>query len=165
MSKKYALYFLIFIYSSLNALQIGQTAPDFQLPDETGTKRTLADYKDKRVVLFFYPKDNSPFCTTQIMALKSGYSLLEKNNIIAFGINYDTPESHNKLKTKYNLPFSLLTDKTGDVAKAYDANRHKLLDLFPKQVTILIENNKIKAIIDKVKTKTYVVDLLKAFNK
>lgn len=164
MNLKYFYFLTSFFTLSLSAVEVGQAAPDFKLQDDTGATRTLAEFKDKKLVLFFYPKDNSPICKSQVRGLRDSFTLFEKNNIVLLGINYDTPESHKNFKTKNNLQFNLLSDPVGSTAKAYGADRAYLLNFVPKRRTYLIENGKIKAIIKDVDTKTHALDILKAFN-
>lgn len=165
MLKKFIALFMTFsLINSVNAIEVGQDIPEFKLHDEAGNWRTNQEFKDKKIVIFFYPKDNSPICNSQIRGLRDNYQVFEKNCITILGINYDSSESHKKLKDKFNLPFSLLSDRTGEIAKAFGADRAKIINLFPKRKTYIIENNKIKQIIHNVTISTHVQDILKAFN-
>ena len=100
-------------------LAIGDTAPDFELPSETGEKAKLSDLRGKRVVLFFYPKDNTSGCTTQACGFRDNYPVIEEKNAVVLGVSPDNEKSHQKFKTKYDLPFTLLVDTDHAVAEAY----------------------------------------------
>ncbi len=94
-------------------------APDFTLPDETGLERSLKDYRGKWVVLYFYPKDDTPGCTTEACNFRDDYSAYEKAGVTIIGVSKDSPNSHAKFKAKYQLPFSLLADVEHKVADQY----------------------------------------------
>lgn len=96
-------------------------APDFELPDETGTPRRLRDYRGKPVVLYFYPKDDTPGCTKEACSFRDDYSEYEKAGVVILGISPDSPKSHAKFKEKYNLPFTLLADEQHQVCELYGA--------------------------------------------
>lgn len=96
-------------------------APDFELPDETGTPRRLSDYRGKSVVLYFYPKDDTPGCTKEACSFRDDYSEYEKAGVVILGISPDSPKSHAKFKEKYNLPFTLLADEEHRVCELYGA--------------------------------------------
>jgi len=95
------------------------TAPDFALLDETGTSRKLSDYRGKDVVLYFYPKDDTPGCTTEACAFRDDYSDYEKAGVVILGVSADSPKSHAKFKQKYQLPFTLLSDEDHSVCEQY----------------------------------------------
>jgi len=97
----------------------GIQAPEFSLPDETGTLRSLVDYRGQPVVLYFYPKDDTTGCTTEACNFRDDYSQYSQAGVIILGVSPDSPKSHAKFKAKYNLPFTLLAD--GD---------HKVCDLY-----------------------------------
>ena len=94
-------------------------APDFTLLDETGTTHKLSDYRGKDVVLYFYPKDDTPGCTTEACAFRDDYSDYEKAGVVILGLSADSPKSHLKFKTKYHLPFTLLSDEDHKVCEQY----------------------------------------------
>lgn len=99
----------------------GMIAPEFTLADETGTPRNLSDYRGKPVVLYFYPKDDTPGCTTEACNFRDDYSAYEKAGVVILGVSPDSPKSHAKFKAKYNLPFTLLADEDHNVCEAYGA--------------------------------------------
>ena len=95
-------------------------APDFALLDESGTSRKLSDYRGKDVILYFYPKDDTPGCTTEACAFRDDYSEYEKAGVVILGLSADSPKSHAKFKQKYQLPFTLLSDESHEVCEQYD---------------------------------------------
>ncbi len=100
-------------------ISAGVTAPDFTLQDETGTERTLSDYRGAPVVLYFYPKDDTPGCTTEACNFRDDYSAYEQAGVRILGVSPDSPKSHAKFKAKYDLPFTLLADDGHEVCNAY----------------------------------------------
>ena len=104
-----------------NTLETGQAAPDFQLNDQDGRTHSLEGYRGQWVVLYFYPKDNTPGCTKQACAFRDDYKTINAQNTQVLGISVDTSESHAEFADKYNLPFPLLADKQGRIAKNYQA--------------------------------------------
>ena len=100
-------------------LHIGDAAPDFALPSDQGTTVRLSDLRGKRVVLYFYPKDDTSGCTTQACGFRDAYPQIEEKNAVVLGISPDDAKSHQKFKTKYDLPFLLLVDGDHAVADAY----------------------------------------------
>ena len=100
-------------------IQEGATAPDFTLADENGLSRTLSDYRGQPLVLYFYPKDDTPGCTKEACAFRDDYSEYERAGVTILGVSPDTPKSHAKFKKKYDLPFTLLADEDHAVADRY----------------------------------------------
>jgi thioredoxin-dependent peroxiredoxin len=100
-------------------ISTGIDAPDFTLLDETGTPRSLADYRGKPVVLYFYPKDDTSGCTTEACSFRDDYSAYEGTGVVILGVSPDSPKSHAKFKQKYQLPFTLLADEDHQVSEAY----------------------------------------------
>lgn len=101
------------------APSVGDYAPDFELISDAGTKVRLSDFRGQRVILYFYPKDDTPGCTTQACGFRDSYPAIEEKNGVVLGISPDGVESHRKFKTKFNLPFSLLVDEDHSVAELY----------------------------------------------
>ncbi|HSN78641.1 MAG TPA: thioredoxin-dependent thiol peroxidase [Anaerolineae bacterium] len=102
-----------------NPLQIGDLAPDFTLLSDTGETVRLSDLRGRRVVLYFYPKDDTSGCTTQACGFRDAYPVIEEKNAVVLGISPDGVTSHQKFKTKYNLPFTLLVDEEHSAAETY----------------------------------------------
>lgn len=101
------------------AIQAGIPAPDFTLPDETGVTRKLSNYQGKPLVLYFYPKDDTPGCTTEACNFRDDYSQYEEAGVTILGVSPDTPKEHTKFKAKYGLPFTLLADEDHKVCELY----------------------------------------------
>jgi len=100
-------------------LEIGIPAPEFELPDETGKNHRLSDYRNKTVVLYFYPKDDTPGCTKEACNFRDDYSAYQKADIIILGVSPDSPASHAKFKAKFDLPFPLLADEGHKICEQY----------------------------------------------
>jgi peroxiredoxin Q/BCP len=126
---------------SMSQLQSGTPAPEFSLQDHTGAMRTLSEFKGSYVVLYFYPKDDTPGCTKEACMIRDVYNDFETNGIIVLGVSKDSPESHVKFKEKYQLPFILLSDMNKSVIDAYGADGI----LFNKRITYVIDPNGIIA--------------------
>jgi peroxiredoxin Q/BCP len=103
------------------ALEPGTPAPDFELQDEAGTLHRLSDYRGQPVVLYFYPKDDTPGCTKEACSFRDDYSAYEAAGVLILGVSPDSPASHAKFKEKYQLPFPLLADEDHRVADLYEA--------------------------------------------
>ncbi|HIK57260.1 MAG TPA: thioredoxin-dependent thiol peroxidase [Synechococcales cyanobacterium M55_K2018_004] len=103
------------------ALTAGDVAPDFTLPDSNGNPVTLSDLRGKWVVLYFYPKDDTPGCTKEACGFRDAFADYEAKGIVILGVNTNDAKSHTKFVTKYNLPFTLLTDADAQVSTQYDS--------------------------------------------
>ena len=108
-------------------LQEGTIAPDFTLPTDGGGEVTLSDYRGKKVVLYFYPKDDTPGCTTEACNFRDDYSQIVAAGAAVLGVSPDSVKSHDKFKLKYQLPFALLSDPDHQVAEMYGAWGEKKL--------------------------------------
>lgn len=97
----------------------GASAPDFTATTDTGATVTLSDFRGKRVILYFYPKDDTPGCTTQACGFRDAYPTIEEKNAVVLGVSPDGQKSHATFKTKHNLPFTLLVDEDHTIAEAY----------------------------------------------
>ena len=99
--------------------QAGDLAPDFAATTDTGDSVRLSDFRGRRVVLYFYPKDDTPGCTTQSCGFRDAYPQIEERNAVVLGVSPDGVKSHQKFKTKFDLPFTLLVDSDHQIAEAY----------------------------------------------
>lgn len=108
-----------------NPLQVGDLAPDFALTSDAGATVRLSDLRGRRVVVYFYPKDDTSGCTTQACGFRDIYPQIEEKNAVVLGISPDGVASHQKFKSKYNLPFTLLVDEEHSVAEAYGVWQEK----------------------------------------
>jgi len=137
-------------------LQIGTKAPEFSLPDENGTIRNLSDYEGKKLILYFYPRDNTPGCTKQACGFANLYPQFSEKDVEIIGISKDSVASHKKFKEKYSLPFTILSDTELQIIQAYDVWKEKKLygktSMGIVRTTYLIdENGVIIKAMDKVK--------------
>jgi len=162
-------FFLMNVCMGLHGeLKIGDRAPNFSLKDETGTVRTLSEFKEKRLVLFFYPKDGTANCTKEACALRDSSALFAQHDIEVLGVSYDSPGSHLDFKQKYNLPFSLLSDSDRQVARAYGLGSSgwwsKITNhFFPDRITFLIDKRIIVGILKKVNIAAQAEDIIQGF--
>ena len=106
-------------------LEIGTKAPDFSLPDQNGTIHTLKSYAGKKLLLYFYPKDNTPGCTKQAVAYSALKDRFEENGIVVVGISKDSVASHKNFETKQNLSITILSDTEKEAIQAYDVWKEK----------------------------------------
>lgn len=149
---------------SKHSLKAGDTAPAFSLADETGTMRSLEEFKGKKVVLFFYPKDGTPGCTAEACSLRDAFATYKENNVVLLGVSYDSAKSHAKFQQEHHLPFNLLSDTKGKAAKAYGAHRFWLWNFAPQRKTILIdEQGLVVKIMNDVDVQKHSDEILKSF--
>ena len=106
-------------------LEVGMKAPDFTLLDKDGNKVSLSDFLGKRVVLYFYPKDNTPGCTKQACGFAERYPQFTEKGAVILGVSKDSVKAHKNFETKYSLPFTLLSNPELDVLQAYDVWKEK----------------------------------------
>ncbi len=149
-------------------LPAGIPAPDFELPDDTNTPRRLSDFRGKNVVLYFYPKDDTPGCTKEACSFRDAFSDFKKKGITILGVSPDKQSAHQKFTEKYKLPFTLLSDTDHAIAEAYQSwGEKKFMGrtyLGVLRNTFLIdEKGKIKKIFEKVKPEEHASEVLEAF--
>ena len=146
-------------------LKEGDKAPAFKCVNEKGEKISLSDYKGKKLVLYFYPKDNTPGCTAESCDLRDNYEMFQKMGFEILGVSPDNEASHQKFIGKFDLPFSLLADTEHTVAEAYGAWGEKSMYgrtyMGILRTTFIIdEKGKIEKIIEKVDTKNHSQQLI-----
>ncbi|WP_316822393.1 thioredoxin-dependent thiol peroxidase [Pedobacter gandavensis] len=149
----------------MNELTIGQAAPDFTAKDQDGNTVTLNQFKGKKVVLYFYPKDNTPGCTTEACDFRDNYQGLTAKGIVVLGVSVDDEKSHQKFITKYDLPFTLIADTDKKIVEAYgvwgEKNMYGKKYMGTNRKTFLIDENGILThIIAKVDTKNATAQVL-----
>ncbi|MGC4000111.1 MAG: thioredoxin-dependent thiol peroxidase [Anaeromyxobacter sp.] len=149
------------------ALEVGKKAPDFTLLDENEEKVKLSHFKGKRVVVFFYPKANTPGCTQESCDFRDEVDAFKKQDVVVLGISKDSPAAQRKFKEKYELPFPLLSDEGLEVHKAWGVWGKK--NMYGKMVegtirtTVLIgADGKVEKIFPKVKVDGHVADVLES---
>ncbi len=146
----------------------GDKAPDFNATDQNGNPITLKDFKGKKVILYFYPKDDTPGCTAQACNLRDNYQSLLAEGYQVIGVSKDSIKSHKKFETKYNLPFPLIADEDHIISDAYGIwGERKFMGrtfLGVHRTTFLIdEKGKIHSIIEKPDTKNHTEEVLNAW--
>jgi len=114
-------FLLFFSSSSIAGLKVDDKAPNFALQDQNNITHTLSDYKGQWIVLYFYPKDDTPGCTTQACDFRDAVKRIIASKAVLFGLSLDSVRSHKIFAEKYNLPFSLLADEKGEVSELYDS--------------------------------------------
>ena len=112
---------LIASSSSIAGLKVGDKAPNFTLQDQNNITHTLSDYEGQWILLYFYPKDGTPGCTTQACDFRDAVKRIIASKAVVFGLSLDSVSSHKLFAEKYDLPFSLLADETGEVSELYDS--------------------------------------------
>jgi len=150
-----------FIFGKDTLRKVGDPAPDFTLKDQDGKEHTLSEYRGQRVVVYFYPKDDTPGCTKEACGIRDQFEDFSKAHIQVLGISYDSVESHKKFQEKYHLPFTLLADTDKTVAKRYGADGL----VFASRKTFLInEKGVIMKIYPKVSVTEHATEILKDFS-
>ncbi|MBQ4424295.1 MAG: thioredoxin-dependent thiol peroxidase [Lachnospiraceae bacterium] len=145
----------------------GTKAPEFSLPDQNGSVHALSDYRGRKVILYFYPKDNTPGCTKQACGFGDRYPQFREKGAVVLGVSKDSVASHKKFEEKYGLPFPLLSDTELSVIKAYDVWKEKKnygkVSMGVVRTTYLIdENGVIVKAMDKVKAADNPQEMLEA---
>ena len=148
----------------------GTTAPAFKTKDDNGEDVSLKDFKGQKVVLYFYPKDDTPGCTKEACSFRDAYSKFKKQGIKLLGVSPDSEASHQKFITKYKLPFTLLADRDHAIAEAYGVwGEKKFMGrtyMGVLRTTFLIdEKGKIKKVFEKVKPEDHAAEVLEAFSE
>ncbi len=154
----------------MTQLTEGMLAPKFEGMDQNGNSIKLSNYTGKKVVLYFYPKDDTPGCTAEACSLRDNYKELLKKGFVVLGVSPDTEKSHKKFAEKYTLPFPLIADPEKKILTAYGAYGEKVM--YGKKVTgvirttfIIDEKGKIEKVIKKVDTKEHAPQIFKLYTK
>ena len=148
-------------------LKVGDKAPDFSLPSGAGQTNTLNSFRGKQVVLYFYPKDDSPGCTKEACSFRDEITQIEKAHAVVLGVSTDGLASHQKFSKKYGLPFALLSDEGLVVAKAYGVYKQKSMYGrtywgIERSTFVVDETGKLAAIFRKVKVDGHVEQVMSA---
>lgn len=151
-------------------LKIAQSAPDFTGKDQNGAVISLSDFKGKSVVIYFYPKDNTPGCTTQACNLRDNYSALLAEDIVVIGVSADDEKSHQKFITKFDLPFPLIADVDKELIELYGVWGEKkfmgkIYDGIHRTTFVLDKAHTIIGIIEKPKNKAHAEEIFEIFEK
>ena len=150
-------------------LEQGEKAPDFSAKDQYGNTVSLSDFKGKDIVLYFYPKDNTPGCTKEACNLRDNHEELISKGFVVLGVSPDTEESHQKFAEKFSLPFSLLADPELKIVKAYGAWGEKNMygkkyEGLLRSTFIINKEGEIEEVIKKVKTDDHANQIFKLYN-
>ena len=153
----------------MSALKVGDRAPAFTLPDGSGATVSLADFKSQWVILYFYPRDDTPGCTKEACGFRDAHATLTKRNAVVLGVSKDTAASHQRFAQKFGLPFRLLADTDAAVCTAYGIFKEKSLYgrtfLGINRTTFLIDpQRRLAAIWPKVKVEGHVEEVLAALD-
>jgi peroxiredoxin Q/BCP len=152
----------------MNALKEGDTAPDFSGTDQNGNPIKLSDFSGKKLILYFYPKDDTPGCTKEACNLRDNYNELKNNDFEVIGVSADNSAKHLKFIDKYDLPFSLIADTEKSVINAYQCwGPKKFMGREYEGIlrkTFVIENNTIVKIFEKVKTADHFQQIMEALD-
>jgi peroxiredoxin Q/BCP len=150
----------------MSKLKAGDNAPDFEAKDQNGETIKLSGFKGKKVILYFYPKDNTPGCTAQACNLRDNYTSLQEKGYVVLGVSQDSEKSHQKFIEKQSLPFSLIADTDHVVHNLYGTwgeksmYGRKYMGTF-RTTFVINEEGVIEEVIEKVKTKDHTAQILK----
>ncbi len=154
---------VILLFAQEEGLAPGDQAPEFELPDHEGVIQRLSDYHGQKVLVYFYPKDGTPGCTKEACGLRDAYSDYQAANIAILGISYDDGASHQKFRDEHDLPFTLLSDLTKEVAAAYGTKGR--YPLASRRSFPIDEEGRIVHIIRDVDVTTHSQDVLRLFRE
>lgn len=148
-------------------LQEGQAAPPFKAKNQDGKEIKLSDFKGKKVILYFYPKDNTPGCTAEACNLRDNYDALLEKGFEVIGVSPDNEKSHTNFISKYSLPFNLIADTDKEILKAYGAWGEKKMygksyEGVLRTTYVINEDGNIEKVIEKVKTKDHASQVLES---
>lgn len=146
-------------------LKVGDKAPDFTAPVDGGENLKLSSLKGKKVILYFYPKDNTPGCTTEACDFRDNATEIDGKGAVVLGVSPDSVKSHDKFKAKFELPFTLISDEDHAIAEAYGVWQEKSMYGrkymgIVRSTFVIDEKGKIAEVHEKVKVKGHVADLL-----
>ena len=152
--------------ASLAQIKVGSKAPNFTLSDQNSIQHQLSDYEGSWVILYFYPKDDTPGCTTQACDFRDAVKRIIASKSNVFGVSLDSVESHKRFADKNNLPFSLLSDESGEVSEAYDSLNNFMSFKSAKRNTFIIDTDgKVAKIYLSVKPSTHSQMVLNDLNQ
>ena len=149
----------------MKVIKVGVQAPLFEAIDDSGNNVSLAAFKGKKVVLYFYPKDDTPGCTAEACSLRDGYAELTGKGFVVIGVSADSAESHKKFRKKYELPFILIPDTEKKIISAYGAWGEKKMygksyEGIIRKTFVIDESGKVALVIEKVDTKNHAGQIL-----
>ena len=154
----------------MTLLKQGQAAPDFSATDQNGNQLSLKKFKGKKVILYFYPKDDTPGCTSEACNLRDNYQELQDMGFVVIGISPDNEKSHQKFSSKYNLPFHLIPDPDKSIIKSYEAWGEKKMygksyEGVLRTTYVISEKGIIETVIEKVDVKNHTKQIIELINQ
>ena len=159
---KQIILIILLISIGFSQLKVNTIAPDFTLSDAHGIEHTLSDYKGQFVILYFYPKDNTPGCTKEACSFRDSFSEIRALNATILGVSWDSSENHASFSEKHSLPFTLLSDIEGEVTEAYKAAGW----FMPKRYTYIIDpKGKVISIYKKFDISSHSENIIKFLSK
>lgn len=152
----------------MNTLKVGDKVPDFTVNDQDGNSVSLSDYQGKKLVVFFYPKANTPGCTAEACNLRDNYKELQNKGFELLGVSADSEKQQTNFKNKYNFPFKLLADQDKEVIHAFGVWGEKkfmgkVYDGIHRKTFVVSEDGIVELVIDKVKTKDHASQILENY--
>ena len=142
------------------SLEEGATAPSFEAPNQDGEVRKLSDHAGKWVLIYFYPKDDTPGCTRQACSLRDGFKQFKDAGVVIYGVSRQGAESHRQFRKKHRLPFDLLVDEEGSIGKAYGIGSMPLIGFYKRQSVLIDPKGKVAKFMDSVDPDTHAQDVL-----
>lgn len=155
MKKLAQVAFCLTLFSFLVALSTGDPAPQFEAKNQDGKSIHLADFSGKYVLLYFYPKDDTPGCTKEACQFRDHFELMKKHNTVILGISKQAEESHRSFKKQHRLPFDLLVDADGKIAKGFGVGSIPIVGLFRRESILVAPNGKIAKVYRDVDPETH----------
>ncbi|MCE0483314.1 MAG: thioredoxin-dependent thiol peroxidase [Methylacidiphilales bacterium] len=157
-------------FKGMSGFAAAAKAPDFSAPDQSGRTVSLTDFAGKTVVLYFYPKDDTPGCTTEACSFRDEYAAFKKKGVVVVGVSPDSPKSHAKFIEKFHLPFTLLADADHKIAEAYgvwvEKSMYGRTYMGVERSTFVIDpKGKLQAIYRKVKPSEHIAEVLSGLEK
>jgi peroxiredoxin Q/BCP len=145
----------------LSSLPVGAPVPDFSAPNQDGKAVTLSEFKGKPVLVYFYPKDDTPGCTKEACALRDRFTKFQAAGIVILGVSRQDGESHRAFRAKYHLPFDLLTDRDGAVSKLLGVETYPLIGVHKRQSLLIGADGKLVAFYGAVDPETHADEVLR----
>ena len=149
------------LVSALLSLAPGDVAPDFSAPNQDGKSVRLSELKGKPVLIFFYPKDDSPGCTKEVCALRDAYGDLQKDGVVVLGISRQDETSHQAFRSKHKLPYDLLVDKDGKIGEAFGVGQVPMVGWLKRESVLIDASGKIARIYRSVDPEKHPAEVIK----
>ena len=164
-SKFLKVFFVLIALAFCLGLSSGDLAPDFSLKNQNGKLIHLSDYKGKYVLVYFYPKDETPGCTKEACSLRDSFEAIKKMNTVILGVSRQDQKSHQEFIAKYKLPFDLLVDEDGKMGKSYGVGTYPLLGYFKRESVLIGPDGHVVQFYTDVDPSTHVQQVLADLKK